>query len=91
MVLSHVLPVSRLCTHVKGHGGAKSAVGTVFSRLYHNRFVLRTDVKSYDASIDHHVLLDQHSMTRCSAPDCSTWTSSSWRRAAGPYGGQCEP
>jgi hypothetical protein len=59
MVLSDVLPVSRLCTHVKGHGGAKSAVGTVFSRLDHNRFVLRTDVKSYYASIDHHVLLDQ--------------------------------
>ncbi len=31
----------------------------VWARLAENRFVLRTDVKSYYASIDHFLLLDQ--------------------------------
>ncbi len=53
------LPVSPRCTHVKGHGGAKAAVRQVMARLANNRFVLRTDVKSYYASIDHFLLLDQ--------------------------------
>ena len=53
IVLADVLPVSRVCTHVKGHGGAKAAVRHVHHHLAANRFVLRTDVKSYYASIDH--------------------------------------
>lgn len=58
-VLADVLPVSPRCTHIKGHGGAKAAVRQVRAGLPDNRFVLRTDVKSYYASIDHFLLLDQ--------------------------------
>lgn len=59
LVLAEYLPVSRRCTHLKGHGGAKYAVREVRDHLADNRFVLRTDVKSYYASIDHLLLLDQ--------------------------------
>ena len=59
LVLAKQLPVSRRCTHLKGHGGAKYAVREVRDHLAGNRFVLRTDVKSYYASIDHLMLLDQ--------------------------------
>ena len=58
-MLSDVLPVSPSCTHIKGHGGAKAAVRQVMAHLPTNSFVLRTDVKSYYASIDHFLLLDQ--------------------------------
>jgi len=44
---------------VKGHGGAKAAVKTVQERLADNRFVLKTDVRSYYASIDHELLLQR--------------------------------
>lgn len=59
LVLGSYLPVSRCCTHIKGHGGAKYAVREVRDHVQGNRFVLRTDVKSYYASIDHLLLLDQ--------------------------------
>ncbi len=59
IVLAKHLPISTRCTHVKGHGGAKAAVRQVVRHLPANRFVLRTDVKSYYASIDHFLLLDQ--------------------------------
>ncbi len=59
MVLAGHLPVSRSCTHVKGHGGAKAAVRQVMVKLADNRFVLKTDVRSYYASIDHFLLLGQ--------------------------------
>ncbi len=59
LVLGEHLPISPRCTHVKGHGGAKAAVRQVWAGLAKNRFVLRTDVKSYYASIDHLLLLDQ--------------------------------
>ena len=59
LVLAKHLPVSRRCTHLKGNGGAKYAVREVRDHLRSNRFVLRTDVKSYYASIDHLMLLDQ--------------------------------
>ena len=58
-VLGEHLPISPRCTHVKGHGGATAAVRQVWAALAENRFVLRTDVKSYYASIDHLLLLDQ--------------------------------
>jgi len=58
LVLRDHLPVSRRCTHVKGNGGAKYAVRQVSEYLPANRYVLRTDVKSYYASIDHLLLLD---------------------------------
>ena len=57
--LPDVLPISPRCTHVKGHGGAKMAVRQVRHHLADNRFVLRTDVKSFYASIDHLLLLDR--------------------------------
>ncbi len=59
IVLADVLPVSARCTHVKGHGGAKAAVRQVIAALATNRFVMRSDVKSYYASIDHFLLLDR--------------------------------
>jgi hypothetical protein len=59
LVLAKYLPVSRRWTHLKGHGGAKYAVRAVRDHLAASRFVLRTDVKSYYASIDHLMLLDQ--------------------------------
>ncbi len=59
IVLAKHLPVSPRCTHVKGDGGAKAAVRQVMRHLPANRFVLRTDVKAYYASIDHFLLLDQ--------------------------------
>jgi hypothetical protein len=59
IVLGGVLPVSPYCTHVKGHGGAKSAVRQVQAKLGANRFVLRTDVKSYYASIEHVLLMER--------------------------------
>ena len=59
IVLSDILPVSPRCTHIKGHGGAKAAVRQVMAALATNRFVMRSDVKSYYASIDHFLLLDR--------------------------------
>ena len=59
IVLERYLPVSRHCMHVRGHGGAKAAVRRVYKALPANTFVLRTDVKSYYAFIEHFVLLDR--------------------------------
>ncbi|MCP4408398.1 MAG: reverse transcriptase [Gammaproteobacteria bacterium] len=59
LVLCKRLPVSKRCVHVKGHGGAKSAVRAVQKNLSQHRFVFKTDIKSYYASIDHHLLLEQ--------------------------------
>jgi RNA-directed DNA polymerase len=59
LVLAPVLPVSPRCTHIKGNGGAKGVVRQVSAALATNRFVLRTDVKSYYASIDHLLLMDR--------------------------------
>ncbi|MCE8554315.1 group II intron reverse transcriptase domain-containing protein [Ruegeria pomeroyi] len=59
LCLAQVLPVSPLCMHIKGYGGAKAAIRQVSEHLPQHGFVLRTDVKSYYASIDHHLLLDR--------------------------------
>ena len=56
--LGEVLRVSSSCVHVKGHGGAKHAVRAVLKTIPAHQFVMRTDVKSYYASIDHLTLLD---------------------------------
>ena len=58
-MLARVLPVSPACTHVKGHGGQKATVRRVYDQLTNYRFVLRTDVKEYYASIDHYLLMDK--------------------------------
>ena len=59
LCLAQVLPVSPHCTHIKGNGGAKAAIRQVAEHLPQHGFVLRTDVKSYYASIDHLLLLDR--------------------------------
>ena len=59
LVLPQYLPLSMRCTHLKGHGGLKSAVRQVLQQLPQHRFVLKTDVRSYYASIDHQLLLDR--------------------------------
>ena len=45
--------------HLADSGGAKAAVRQVYDELPKHRFVFRTDVKSYYASIDHSLLLGQ--------------------------------
>jgi len=57
--LAAVLPVSTLCTHVKSHGGLKATVNQVFENEANYRYVIRTDVKAYYASINHHLLIDK--------------------------------
>ncbi len=61
IVLSRELhgELSPRCFHLVGRGGAKAAVREVAAALPDNRFVFRTDVKSYYASIDHDCLLAQ--------------------------------
>jgi hypothetical protein len=55
--LSVILPSSQLCTHLKGNGGSKYTVCEIQKETSNNKFVFRTDVKSYYASIDHETLL----------------------------------
>jgi RNA-directed DNA polymerase len=63
LALADILPTHDSCTHVAGHGGLKRAVRDVATRVQQGpataRYVCRTDVKSFYASIDHFVLLDQ--------------------------------
>jgi len=51
--------LSDRCYHLAGHGGSKAAVRDVTERLPAHRYVFRTDVKSYYASIDHEILFAQ--------------------------------
>ena len=51
--------LSKRCTHLAGNGGAKAVVREVLSKLSQNKFVFRTDVKSYYASIKHDILFSQ--------------------------------
>jgi hypothetical protein len=46
------------CYHIAGHGGLKGAVRAVADNLAEKQFVLRSDVLSYYASIDHQILYD---------------------------------
>ena len=59
LVLGKRLSFSRNCTHLKGNGGGKGAVRRVWRHLNQHRFVIRTDVKSYYASIDHQHLIER--------------------------------
>ena len=59
LVLGRRLPRSRRCTHLKGHGGSAGARRGVRRALPAHRFVLRTDVREYYASIDHDRVLDR--------------------------------
>ena len=62
LVLANRLSFSRNCTHLKGNGGGKAAVRRVWRHLKQNHFVIRTDVKSYYASIDHECLIERLSL-----------------------------
>jgi RNA-directed DNA polymerase len=59
IVLARHWAFSPRCHHVAGHGGAKAAVLAVGDALPGFAFVLRSDVKSYYASLDHELLLAQ--------------------------------
>ncbi len=59
LVLNGRLSISKRCYHLTGHGGAKAAVRDLVRNLRNKPFLLRSDVKSYYASIDHEVLLGQ--------------------------------
>jgi len=50
--------ISKSCHHVKGRGGAKAAVRKVMSAVSVDSHVMKSDVKSYYASIDHAVMFD---------------------------------
>ena len=51
-------PLSKACTRLKGHGSENYAVRQAVAHAPCNQFVLKTDVWSYYALIDHHLLLD---------------------------------
>jgi RNA-directed DNA polymerase len=59
LVLAQRLPLSPRCAHLKGHGGSKGALREVLRHLDANRFVLRTDIRLYYASIEHDLILDR--------------------------------
>ena len=62
LVLQRYLPSSKLCTHLKGHGGSKQRVTSIQGEIPNNTFIFRTDVKSYYESINHEILLDKLSV-----------------------------
>jgi RNA-directed DNA polymerase len=51
--------VSVNCTHVAGNGGLKKTVADINGAFKDYNFVVRSDVKSYYASINHDILLEQ--------------------------------
>ncbi|MCX4029628.1 reverse transcriptase/maturase family protein [Spartinivicinus marinus] len=51
--------ISPCCFHLKGHGGAKAAVMKVALHCSRYTHVMKSDVKSYYASIDHAILIEQ--------------------------------
>ncbi len=60
VLAKHLAPkLSKCCTHLAGNGGAKASVRGVLSHLPNNKFVFRTDVKHYYASIRHDILFTQ--------------------------------
>lgn len=61
LLLTPVLPVSRLCTHVKGHGGGKRGLHDITRLVRAGRYpwVCRTDIRGYYGRIDKHLLYQQ--------------------------------
>ncbi|MCP4191593.1 MAG: hypothetical protein GY768_13290 [Planctomycetaceae bacterium] len=60
VLTQHLSPqLSKRCTHLAGHGGAKGAVRQLLRQIPQNKFVFRTDVKHYYASIRHEILQAQ--------------------------------
>ncbi len=58
-MIQEALPLSARCMHLKGHGGLKQAVRDIYAALPQHQFVLKTDVRSYYASVDHRLLIDK--------------------------------
>ena len=58
--LQSILPIHSSCTHIKGHGGHKAAVRQAHHWIAGGayKFVCKTDIRAYYASIDKHQLLD---------------------------------
>ncbi|ECZ3345904.1 hypothetical protein F7I80_21510 [Salmonella enterica] len=56
-----VLPVSRWCEHLRGHGGGRASVRQTHARLLSGRypFVFRTDIRGYYARISKTLLYEQ--------------------------------
>jgi len=90
LVLGPVLPISRHCTHVKGHGGAKAAVRSAAVRLRHLPLVIRTDVRDRLAL----TTVGSHSAApsrRCWVHSSrASWMSASIRSIAGKIGCSAE-
>lgn len=57
-VLGSILPLSRRCTHVKGHGGLKRSVADVQRHLHDYAYVCKTDVRRFYESIDQRRLIE---------------------------------
>ncbi|NEO79490.1 reverse transcriptase/maturase family protein [Moorena sp. SIO4G3] len=56
VLTAHLSPhLSDRCFHLAGHGGLKGAVREVSEHLRDHKFVFRTDVKGYYASINHDI------------------------------------
>lgn len=59
LVLADAITIPQNCYLTKGHGGVKGAVRNIHQSLGDYKFVFKTDVKSYYASIDHVYVMDQ--------------------------------
>lgn len=60
VLTEHLAPsLSQDCYHLKGHGGSKGCVNAVKVATSQYRYVCRSDVNSYYATIDHGILLKQ--------------------------------
>ena len=80
VLTAHLLPkLSPHCYHIEGRGGAKAAVRFVDAHRADNPFVFRTEVKSYNASIDHDIL--GTSERDCTAPNTTRWSPPSCTEA----------
>jgi len=59
VLTKHLKPhLSDRCHHLVGNGGSKRAVRHVWDNIKIHSFVLKSDVKKFYASIDHHILYD---------------------------------
>jgi hypothetical protein len=50
--------ISATCCHIKGNGGLKKAVRSVYNNINDFKYVMKTDVKKYYASLDHYVMFE---------------------------------
>ena len=53
-----ILPLSRRCTHVKGHGGLKKSIVEVQNHLHEYQFVCKTDVRHFYETINQYRLME---------------------------------